>query len=693
MDAQQELEIRRQLQAAIQAGDQLAELEARRALQGPPPKEGTGARLNREIEAVKRTPGLAARAVIQGATKAAGVFSDPFAYILSVAGLPVGTAGYAGTKAADALGLPTPENSAERMAMSGGEMMTGIGGQAALSRAAAQGVTGAAKGVATALAANPTSQLTGAAGAGLGGQYVAETGGGPVAQFVGSVAGGAAGAITPAVVSKAYHGLSALANALKGQDITTIELNQYVDRVLTDAGIPLSDLPSRARAALLEDMQKALKTDGKLSPAAARRLAEHRIVGTTPTAGTVTLDPVLITQEKNLAKAGANSRSTNLQQLARKQNENIRTLADNLDDMGAPKLDQSDAVEAGTLMQKAMSRVDAPRKARVDRAYEAARAADGRYVDLDVPKFSQLANDALDEGELGLALPEKARRWLNDVSSGELPLNVSVMRQMDKVFSGMAREESRKGNNEAALAIGKVRDALWQTPAASGTGERARMAYDNARRLAAQRFAEIKANPAMKDLLEDGVSPDRFVETYILGRTEKATAKSVLKLATDLRADSVESLNVAKEQILLYLKKAALGNFADDPTNFSAERFKAALDRIGKPKLAAFFRPSEVRHLYTIANVGHYEAVLPKGSAVNVSNTAAMGYGMFERLLDFIGETKYVPGVTGSAQAWSAAIKAKRAMNPLGAALQEMEKPYDAIPAAALALPLAMQNK
>ena len=648
---------------------------------------GFGASLQSNIEAIPRNIGLTGRAAIEGSADFLSIFTNPLtAGLEALTGKDVARTSEMGRKAADLLSLPTPETPIERIAQQGAKIMVPVGGQAAGAAQLAGKVPGVVGGVISALSKAPGSQLAGAAGGGTAGQAVAETGGGAEAQFAASLAGGFGGAALPSVAVKITSGINGLVQSIKGTQSNIAQISERLNQILEPNGLKVGDIPPAIRNQLLREMKKASDIGGDVDPAVLRRIADYASVGATPTKGSVTLDPVAITQERNLAKYGANSSDEALQALAQRQRSNDMTLTRNLNEMGAQRA--TDTLTAGERMKVGLQRVDAPRKTAVDAAYQAVRDNRGRYADLDVPAFSNTANAALDEQMLGSALPSGAKALLNDVSSGKIPLNVNTMAQLDKRFSGMRSDLLATGNKEGALAVQTLRQALWNTPPSTAAGERAIQQYQKARMLAAQRFKAIEENPAMAAALDDA-DPDRFVQQYIVGSGKDASFNKTRSLVTDLRK-MPEVFQVAKEQILWHLKSKALSGGADETANFSPSAYNKALNAIGEQKLRLFFNTSEVNKLKAVGRVASYEKFQPTGSAVNNSNTASAA---LTSIIEKVGGNAIVAKipvirVLGSfaadqSRAQLAKQAARNSLSPGFTTAPQLERP----PAAALALP------
>jgi hypothetical protein len=138
-------------------------------------------------EQVMRQLGLGARATAEGLAGTAGIFTDPIAAVINQFVPPekrLSTLQSVVSKILTDAGVPEPTTQAERLVGKTMEAVAGGGGQIA-----------AARRIAAPLAAQPVSQLTGAAGAGAAAETAREAGVGPEGQLAAGLAGGVAGGV------------------------------------------------------------------------------------------------------------------------------------------------------------------------------------------------------------------------------------------------------------------------------------------------------------------------------------------------------------------------------------------------------------------------------------------------------------------------------------------------------------------
>lgn len=559
------------------------------------------------------------------------------------------SAGQMATSAADWIGLPKPENANERVVGDVTRLMAGAGGLSGAGRVVS-GAPGMMGKVGEFFAASPGLQITSAAGAGAAGGSVREAGGGPVAQAVASLAGGLA---APAAVSGAQGMANRVSQAFAPKQ-TMQQVDQQIDLVLRQQGVDWSQVPERLRQGLRTEAQAALDTGADLNGQALARLLDfRRVEGATPTRGTVSLDPVLITREKNLAKTGANSTDVSMQRLAQVENANNRALIDNINRVGAAGAPDKGAT-GERLISSLQRNLDAD-QTNINSLYSAARDSSGRSFPLDGASFATRANKALDDGLLGGSLPPSVAEHMNRVARGEVPFTVDYAEQL-KTAIGNLQRASTDGNTRRALGV--VRQAIDDTPVLGlgqqgpaagarpnnpgqlpavpndpGLGQQSVEAFNRARaanRAMMQRVEEVPALAAVRE----GVEPDKFVQRFITGEGPEASVRAVQALRREI-ANDPQALAAVRGNIADFLKQKALNGQADEVGNFSASNFKKAIDGIGERKLRAFFSPEEIEQLNSISRVSSYMAVQPKGSAVNNSNSGAMLVG---RGLDFLDQ-------------------------------------------------------
>lgn len=606
------------------------------APEAPQPKPGLLDRLGRQL-------GLTGRNAIEGAAETAGILYDPAAYTINqVAGTEIPTLASQGQAAADAMGLPSPENSVEGAVGDASKFLVGTGGIIKGVGQAAKGATGATKEVLETIASRPDLQAVSAAGAGLAGGYAREENAGPWEQFLASSVGGIA---APSAVSKTQGMVGSLRNAL------TQRSPEQIETIIRRSGVDLSQLPKEVANTIRRDVGEAFSLSENLSPEAIQRLADYRATGLTPTRARVSQDPAMITQEENLSKLGANSQDPQAQLLAQNRNANNARMIGRIDELGAENA--VDRGEAGEKLIQSLRNYEQVMDRVRGNLYKDARDSQGRPVEMDRAFFTNRADELLKEGNLQAFLPNEWGDMLNRIASNsqkmrggqgdvDVPFTVD---QWDSMKSLLASEiRSSSGSKKAALVA--VRKALDETgpqmiganAADTAAGRETMQRFDKARRVHAKWMKVVESTPALKAVVDGNVSTDDFVRKHVIN----AKPEELTNLRRVL-GNSPEAKEIMRGQMAQYLKQSAIGNTDPGVANFRASGFNNALERVGRQRLEVFFTKDEINQLRALGRVASYEMSQPAGSAVNNSNTAAAAFSMLDRIVNnsVIGEIPF----------------------------------------------------
>ena len=581
------------------------------------PKKPFGQSVNESVSSIPRQLGLTARYGLEGLGSIPEILGN------AMEGIGIkGAGGNFGTTVSDYVGLPKPSNPTERVVADASRMLASGGGfiKGGQLLSKAPGLSGA---VGEAFAANPMQQLESAAGAGLLGGYTKETGGDGVSQFLAALAGGvaapvgiaAASMVPNAAINASKRFVEAVApgvvNPQQAPEVTVI-----INNALKNSGLTFDQIPANIQNGIRNDVAEALKQGTNLDANALRRLVDYRLTGAIPRAANLTLDPVALTQQKNLAKLGANSKDPAAQLLARAENDNNTTLIKGLNDLGAsiPR----DPYAVGANLIDNLDRQNNFAQWGIDNLYGAARNTQGRSAMLDPSFFANRASNLLDDALLGDKIPSAVReRVLNQTALGQTPFTVDVAEQFKTKIAALQRNSADKSER---TALGLVRQALDETPLLDNQGQQAIDAFNRARSANKQWMDKVDSVPALK-AVRDGIEPDKFVNQFIIGSGDGASVMSVAKLKNMISNDP-ETMQSVRAMLANQLKSKALNGATDEVGNFSSTAFNNELERIGERKLALFFNADELAQLKAIGRVASYEQVQPRGSAVNNSNTA-----------------------------------------------------------------------
>jgi hypothetical protein len=615
---------------------------------GSPPatKEPSAAfSAGRALNDIPRQVGLTARYGLEGLANTAQIVTEPLRYLTDRATGMTGKTRPLGAEAsllADRIGLPSPQTSNERVIGDASRLVAGAGGLAGTARLAS-GLPGVAGTVMEGLAANPTAQLTSAAGAGLAGGASREAGGSPLAQGGAALIGGVAGGLAPG-------GAQTLVDAgrrMLAPKLTPQQMDVQLTSVLERAGADYSQLPMNVRSNLRKELASSLQAGKELDPAAVSRMADFMRVGATPTRGMVSQNPVQITREQNLAKMAANSGDDSLHGLPLLQNQNNATLIRNLNERGAGT--ETMPIAAGRAIQDRIQGTNAALGRVEQGAWDLAKGSPGYKAPIYPDGLNAALQRTGDEALTGY-LPKQITDYMAAFQTGQQPFTPQHYKNLRSMLSG----ELAKGGNEAAAARAAIQGLesvpmrpitnpggidFGTAPVTQGMANAMRTndaqagsaidAVNRARAATAAKYAYQESSPLVRTALADArtADPEKLAQSFVLNGTVN-DARSVA------REVGPEGIATIRNTLATYIKKQALSGASDETGKVSQSALNAVLRKIGDEKLRLFFTPDEVSALQATGRVASLMQSQPIGSAVNNSNSGALVLGRGMDLLN-----------------------------------------------------------
>jgi hypothetical protein len=608
-------------------------------------QEPAVAKAGSALNDIGRQVGLTARYGMEGLANTAQIGTEPIRFFTDRLSGNTGNTKPLGSLASDAadwMGLPKPQGATERVVGDATRLLAGSAATLGAGQIAQKGA-GAIKALGNMFTQAPTVQLTSAAGAGLAGGSSREAGGSPLQQVTSSVIGGLGGAGAVWLGNFLAQKATGLKNSLM---LSNTDIDVKIGSVLKQAGVDYSKVPERVRQGMRAELKAALNTDQDLDPAAVGRLLDFKSNNLTPTRGMLSLDPVQITREQNLAKIASNGSDGQMHVLPRIQNQNNSQLIANMNQMGG---ERGSMMGAGNKSIGAIQAKDATLQAGVKGAYDSARAMPGGNVPLDRTKVINGIYDALAKENKLAFLPENVSAMLDTISKGTIraggqdhhvPFDANALDNLMTTIA-TAQRGTADGNIKAALAIArKAIDGAALSPVKNTFGGNQLVtaqgantlrnadasagnfmdALNTARKTAAQRFGWQESGRPIEAAL-GGAQPDNFIKQFVIDGT--------LKDAQDLAANAPTA--PIKEAIVNYLKNKALNSASDELGKFSQSTFNKELKALAESgKLKLFFSPEEISQLQSMGRAAGYMQAQPVGSAVNNSNSGALllGKGM-----------------------------------------------------------------
>lgn len=650
------------------------------------PAVSAGQAINSNLNSIPRQLGLTARHGIEGLAEGAQWLTEPIRYIqdkltpdrhlslndlvlekrLPPKSMPLGAVA---SQFSDWLGLPKPETPTERTVANATKLGFGT-----LSNFGAGSVIKGPLG--EMLTQAPTAQVLSAVGAGLAGGASKEAGGGTGTQIAASVLGGLGGAGVASLAQSVSNAVTTAKNAL----MTPKQMDLQITAILSKAGVKYEDVPEKVRQSLRQELGSALKAEQEVDPAAVARLLDFKLNNLTPTRGMVSLDPVQITKEQNLAKIAANSSDGELFGLPRLQNQNNAQLITNLNQAGA---NAGNPLVAGNRVTSSVLGTQAALRNAEQQAWDAAKNSPGYKQPISASVLSDI-NGALGSEGLMHFMNPTISRYMEAFQNGHpfTPMDYKNLRSM------LSNEIAKGGNEGAAARMAvKVLDSAELKPAgfvgdnalvtqgmangmkaADANSADAISLINEARKATRRAYGYEDSSPLVRSVLSDSAAsdPQRIAKRFVIG----GTAQEAEELAKQVGPRGIEDI---KNALVNHLKEKALNGAADEVGKFSQSAYNKALKAIGETKLKLFFTPEEINILQSLGRAASYMQAQPVGSAVNNSNSGALvlGRGMdWLKKMPVLGEN-----VAPSLERLMVGYKQNQAQQLLPGLLADIESP------------------
>jgi hypothetical protein len=304
-------------------------------------------------------------------------------------------------------------------------------------------------------------------------------------------------------------------------------------------------------------------------------------------------------------------------------NEQNRQLAQNvqaLRDQVGPDVFSTNPTEHGDTLISAYKAKAAAADAAIDAKYQALRdASAGGQFPVDAKALLDNATAELHQKLLFDHAPKSVMSTLDRLASKD-SMTFENFESLRTNLARIMRSQTADGNEKAAAAI--IRDQMEQLPLQPWAQSLKPLA-DDARAAARAQFRALDADPAYKAAVNDTVSPDRFVNRFVINGARDDVALMRQNLAGNDAA--TQTMGVAA---LDHLRDAARLN-PNYEGNFAAAGFNKGLQSLS-PKLQSLLPPQTIEQLDKLGNVSRYTMAQPRGAFVNNSNTAvslAADYG------------------------------------------------------------------
>lgn len=433
-----------------------------------------------------------------------------------------------------------------------------------------------------------------------------------VAQMTAGALGGAA--LGP-LVTRAGESAARVVQRWAGQRapaVTPERIQQLVRHQLEADGIDVSTLPEHVFRSLSDDVRSALQNGRQLDPAAALRAMDFERLGLPFTRGQVTRNPAQWQREYNLA--GVEGVGEPLQQTFQQQTQGVGAR------FRAGTQGLMEKFDAGDALASQLRGADRVAQDNVRAAYDAFRQATGR--DLEVPLQGLAQDYATALREFGEVIPSAVRNRFEQLGlmGGTQRATFSLADAEDLIRTINRHYDPAKRAEAAALndlrrslqnAVGNAADN-----AATGDGAMAAQLAQEARSIAAARFAQHEATPALRYAAANG-APDDLIDRFVIrGR--------VNDIENMMRLLPAEGQQQVRAQFTEYLRQKAFGANAAGDGKAAQESFNRELMKIGRPKIVALLGEQGAEEMMRLGRVLAYMKQVPEGATPAASGTGQM---------------------------------------------------------------------
>lgn len=424
-------------------------------------------------------------------------------------------------------------------------------------------------------------------------------------------AGGLGGAVFAPLAGKAVDVLSPLVKRVSAKfqnpEIlsakSAIEADIAIKQALSEMGMSVDTVPKDVFQNLRNQVLGEMKKGYKLDAGAALRKADFDAQGVPALRGQITRNPLEYSRDMNLRAIDGVGEPVN--RLLVEQN---RKISSDLAKFGGNAA--SESYQAGTLFTGVLEKLDDRLSGEVRRAYQNAKGSAAKDWDIPLQGLSQDVQRVIDDFGVGAernAVPTAIAAKLKSfgVLSGDDMTQRKVFNyeEADKLLKQI-NSHARGGDNASLDGLrAAVKKSILE---GGGEGD----PYSAARKLAADRFSLLDAVPALDAVVKGKVSPDDFVQRFIVN----GKVKDLKKLAEVLPDEAKDE---ARKQISAVILKGAFGNNAAGDKLARPESLQTAIKKIGQDKLGVFFNPKELEELNRLVRVSTFANQEPAWSAVS----------------------------------------------------------------------------
>ena len=454
--------------------------------------------------------------------------------------------------------------------------------------------------------------------------------------------------VIPNSIKKAGASLKDIASRqfekpVEAENVPRLTTNSVEEGTQVTGGLPIQNektnlnfnptdpqTPQTIKAALekaspeLRDSHKNIPAEKMNTKAIAKRIDADEL-GISLSEGQATGDVVKISREQNDPK---NAHFFNQQNTA---------LAQRLEDVkkeASPNIPSTiKKIELGENVKNAYKEKYNILNEPVKEAYKKLEDASGFQLKVDATEMVNNIDKELNrKGQSTYLNKDVAKAFKNIKKSKSM-----TFEQLEALRTDLAtemRRAERAGDGNAAKAAFTARQAIEDTPFLD-IPEKLKSLASEARRLNREKMQILKNDPAFEAAAYDSVSPDKFLDKYVI----KGDNKTINTMINNLGKDSFAHQNIKYYVTDHLAEKTGITN----GTNFNQKSYNSALKNLSEfKKLDAIYDSGTKAKLERIGRVGFDVQHQPKGNFINNSKTFVASQAVKEaETLATKGPTKY----------------------------------------------------
>lgn len=454
--------------------------------------------------------------------------------------------------------------------------------------------------------------------------------------------------VIPNSIKKAGASLKDIASRqfekpVEAENVPRLTTNSVEEGTQVTGGLPIQNektnlnfnptdpqTPQTIKAALekaspeLRDSHKNIPAEKMNTKAIAKRIDADEL-GISLSEGQATGDVVKISREQNDPK---NAHFFNQQNTA---------LAQRLEDVkkeASPNIPSTiKKIELGENVKNAYKEKYNILNEPVKEAYKKLEDASGFQLKVDATEMVNNIDKELNrKGQSTYLNKDVAKAFKNIKKSKSM-----TFEQLEALRTDLAtemRRAERAGDGNAAKAAFTARQAIEDTPFLD-IPEKLKSLASEARRLNREKMQILKNDPAFEAAAYDSVSPDKFLDKYVI----KGDNKTINTMINNLGKDSFAHQNIKYYVTDHLAEKTGITN----GTNFNQKSYNSALKNLSEfKKLDAIYDAGTKAKLERIGRVGFDVQHQPKGNFINNSKTFVASQAVKEaETLATKGPTKY----------------------------------------------------